>query len=180
MIADVAAAAGLVVLIVAAFVLSFRKLVSPGYDPLPGPEWWANFSLEKYRPMERLFAPRDFEFLAAQPGFTPALARRLQAERRRIFRRYLRCLSRDFDRFYRAIKLLLLTAEHDRSDLALALMKQRLRFRLALAVVHARLALQALGLGTVRVHGLVSALERMREQLRGLTAQPAAVPVYER
>ncbi len=176
----VAAAAVLLVLIAVAFVLLFRKLASPGRDPLPEADWWANFSLEKYRPMERLFAPEDYEFLAAQPGFTPALARRLQVERRRILRKYLRCLARDFDRFYKATKLLLLTAEHDRSDLALALFRQRLSFQLALAGVHAQLALQTLGLGTVRVHGLVAALERMREQLRMLTARPVAVPVYER
>lgn len=167
-----AAAAVLLVLIAAAFVLLFRKLASPGRDPLPEAEWWSNFSLEKYRPMERLFAPEDYEFLAAQPGFTPALARKLRAERRRIFRRYLRCLSRDFDRFYKATKLLLLTAEQDRSELALALFRQRLSFRLALAGVHAQLALQTLGLGTVRVHGLVHALETVRQQMQTLTAQP--------
>lgn len=175
-----AAAAVLLALLAVAFVLLFRKLASPRHDPLPEGEWWANFSLEKYRPMERLFAPEDYEFLAAQPGFTPALARRLKAERRRIFRRYLRCLNRDFDRFYKATKLMLLTAEQDRSELALALFRQRLSFRLALAGVHAQLALQTLGLGTVRVHGLVRALGALRDQLQALAAAPAPVPVVRR
>lgn len=174
------AAAVVFVLIVAALVLSFRRLASPGKEALPSGEWWANFSLEKYRPMERLFAPEEYQFLAAQPGFTPALARRFQAERRKIFRRYLRCLSRDFDRLYTATKLLLLTASEDRSELALALWKQRMSFKLGLASVHAQLALQTLGLGTVQVHGLVRALERMREQLELLSPQPAAVPIFRR
>jgi hypothetical protein len=172
------AAAILFGFIAAALVFAFRRLAATRQDALPSGEWWANFSLEKYRPMERLFAPEDYEFLAAQPGFTPALARRLQAERRRIFRRYLKCLSRDFDRLYSATKLLLLTAAEDRSELALALWKQRLAFKLGLASVHAQLALQTLGLGTVQVHGLVRALERMREQLQLLSPQPAPVPVY--
>lgn len=175
-----AAAAIVLIVLTAAFLLLFRRLASPSSAALPEGEWLASFSLEKYRPMERLFAPEDYEFLAAQPGFTPALARRLRAERRRIFRRYLRSLSRDFDRFYKATRLLLLTAEDDRSELALALFKQRLSFRMALASVHAQLALQTLGLGTVRVHGLVKALEAMRQQLRTLAAQPVAVPVFER
>jgi hypothetical protein len=72
----------------------------------------------------------------------------------------------------------LLTAAEDRSELALALWKQRLAFKLGLASVHAQLALQTLGLGTVQVHGLVRALERMREQLQLLSPQPAPVPVY--
>jgi len=174
------AAAILGALMAAALVLLYRKLASRGMDALPSGEWWANFSLEKYRPMERLFAPEDYQFLAAQPGFTPALARRFQAERRKIFRRYLRCLSRDFDRLYEATKLLLLTAAEDRSELALALWKQRISFKLGLASVHAQLALQTVGLGTVQVNGLVRALERMREQLELLYPQPAAIPVYRR
>ncbi|MGB9604484.1 MAG: hypothetical protein ACP5U2_05325 [Bryobacteraceae bacterium] len=172
-----AVAAALLLLIAVAFVLLFRRLASPGKEKLPDAEWWANFSLEKYRPMERLFARDDYEFLSAQPGFTPALARRLQAERRRILRRYLRCLNRDFDRLCTALKLLMLNAEQDRSELAIELFRQRLNFRLALAGVHTQLALQALGLGTVRVHGLVAALETMRERLQMLAAQPVAVPV---
>jgi hypothetical protein len=174
------AAAVVFALIAAALVVLFRRLASPGPDALPSGEWWATFSLEKYRPMERLFAPEDYEFLAAHPGFTPALARRLQAERRKIFRRYLRCLSRDFDRLYIATKLLLLTAAEDRSELALALWKQRLSFKLGLVSVHAQLGLQTLGLGTVQVQGLVRAMERMREQLQLLSPQPAPAPLYRR
>ncbi len=125
--------------------------------------------------MERLFSPEDYEFLAAQPGFTPRLARRLAAERRKIFRRYLRCLRRDFDRLYLATKLLLLHAAQDRPDLAVALFKQRLTFQFALAAVYCRLALQTLGLGTVDARGLVSALQAMRDQLRALSPQAVRV-----
>lgn len=163
-----------------AYVLSFRRLASLGRHSNPNRDWWSNFSLEKYRPMERLFLPQDYEFLSSQPGFTPRLIRRLQAERRKIFRRYLRRLSRDFDRLQAAIKLLMLDSAQDRSDLAITLFRQRLRFYYALATVHCGLALQTLGLGTVDARGLVSALAAMRDQLRALSPQPAVQPVCER
>jgi hypothetical protein len=176
----IAAGAVIALLIAVAFVFLFRKLASPGRRADLNPDRPSDFSLEKYRPMERLFSQQDYEFLSSQPGFSPKLVRRLRAERRRIFRRYLQCLSRDFDRLYAATKLLLLHAPEDRPDLALTLLRQRMTFRYALATVHLRLALQTLGLGTVDVRGLVGAVEALRDQLRALSAQPAALPVYER
>lgn len=176
----VAAASVIALLLAVAFVVLFRKLASPPRQPKPDLDWWKSFSLEKYRPMERLFLAEDFAFLSSQPGFTPKLARRLRSERRKIFRRYLRSLSRDFDRLYAAIKLLMLDSAQDRPDLALALFKQRLMFRYALAAVHCRLVLQTLGLGTVDARGLVSVVRAMRDQLQALVPQAALQPVYHR
>lgn len=173
----IAMIAALFLLVAVSFILLFRTLWKHDPAGLPTAEWLSRFSVEKYRPMERLLAEEDFAFLARQPGFTPRLARRLRAEHRRVFRGYLRSLRRDFNRLYTATKLLLLDSAHDRPDLALTLLKQRLTFELALAAVHGRLALQTLGLGTVDVRGLVGALENMRVQLRGLYAEPAVVPV---
>lgn len=175
------ASAVLVFLLLAvAFVVLFRRLLRPcdSRSAEEEADWWADFSLEKYRPMERLFCPQDYEFLASQPGFTPALARRLRAERRRVFRRYLRCLRRDFDRLYAAAKQLLLYSTEDRPDLAKALFRQWLLFRYALLAVHLRLALQTLGLGSVDARGLIGALEAVRDQLRMLAAAPAPVPLH--
>lgn len=176
----IATALGVTLLIAVAFILLFRKLASRPGQAEPNLDWWKNFSLEKYRPMERLFLEEDFAFLSSQPGFTPQLARRLRSERRKIFRRYLRSLSRDFNRLYATIKLLLLHSAQDRPDLALLLFKQRLLFHYALAAVHCRLVLQTLGLGTVDARGLVSALGAMRDQLQALIPQAALEPVYHR
>lgn len=164
----VVVAAVLVFLAALAFFLLFRKLFAAPKPVDGSPEWWAGFSLEKYRPMDRLLCSEDYEFLSAQPGFSLAIARKLQAQRRRIFRHYLRCIGRDFDRLYTTTKLLMLHSAHDRPDLAITLLKQRLTFRYAMAMVHCRLALQGLGLGTVDVRGLVNALQAMRDQLRTL------------
>jgi hypothetical protein len=138
-------------------------------EAAPDLDWCRTFSLARYRPMERLFVQEDYEFLSSQPGFKPEIYRRLQAERRRVFRRYLRSLSRDFDLLLGAAKTLILNSVEDRPDLAKMLMRQRLVFSYALATVHVRLALQGLGLGTVDVRPLVGALDALRMELRSLS-----------
>lgn len=156
------------------FVVLFRRLISREKDALADLEWSNEFSVAKYRPMERLFLEEDYDFLAAQPGFHPKIYRKLQAERRRVFRHYLRCLRRDFDRLFGAAKLLMISAPSDRPDLASTLVKQRIAFQFAMISVEVGLVLQSLGLGTVDVRRLVDAVEGMREQFRYL-AQATAV-----
>jgi hypothetical protein len=164
-----AAAALLVALTALGFFFLFRRLMSSDRDPHANLEWCIQFSIAKYRPMERLFFDADYSFLAAQPGYSPNIARKLQGERRRIFRYYLRCLTRDFERLHTAAKFLLLHSPQDRPDLVTALLKQKLIFRYAVLCVHCRLVLQPLGLGGIDVRGLVQPLDAMREQLRQLT-----------
>lgn len=164
-----AGAAVLALLVALAFLLLFRRLTAREKDGEADLEWCREFSIARYRPMERLFVEEDYDFLAAQPGFHPKISRKLQAERRRVFRHYLRCLRRDFDRLSTAAKTVLLHASQDRPDLASVLLKQRLVFSYAMLVVECRLALQTIGVGRVDVRRLVSSLEAMREQLRLLT-----------
>lgn len=166
---------GAAVLVAAAaslFVLLLRRLNSPDHDPEPSLEWCNQFTVQRYRPMERLFSEDDFRFLATQPGYSPRIAQRLRAERRRVFLHYLRCLCRDFDRLHTAARFLLLDSPQDRPDLVMALFRQRMTFRYALLTVHGRLTLQGLGLGTVDVRGLVAAVEKMGNQFRELAAVP--------
>ena len=161
--------AALAVLAAVAFVLLFRSVRSRAEAAQIDLGWSSEFSIAKYRPMERLFLEEDYDFLAAQPGFHPKIYGKLQAERRRVFRHYLRCLRKDFNRLSTAAKTLVLMAPQDRPDLARNILKQRLMFSWALCGVEVRLALQTLGLGTVDVRGLVGAMESMREQLRYLS-----------
>jgi hypothetical protein len=163
------AGAVLAVLAAAAFVLLFRRLRSREDAAQADLGWSSEFSIAKYRPMERLFLEEDYDFLAAQPGFHPKIYSRLQAERRRVFRHYLRCLRRDFDRLSTAAKTLLLMAPQDRPDLARSILRQRVMFNWAMCVVEVRLQLQTLGIGTVDVRRLVGVMESMRDQLRYLS-----------
>lgn len=167
-------AGALVTLTALGFFVLFRRMVSPDRDALAILEWCSQFSIAKYRPMERLFSDEDYEFLAAQPGYSPAIRRRLQAERRRIFRQYLHNLSRDFGRLHMAAQFLLLHSPQDRPDLAAALFRQKLIFRYALFTVECRLVLQTFGIGKVDVRGLVQPLEALRGQFQQLSM--AVVP----
>src|ERR1041385_2461454 len=105
-----------------AFLLLFRKLTSRA-APVTAAAIPAPLSPERFRPMERLLSEEDFRYLAAHPGATPRMVRRLRAERRRLFRAYLRSLQRDFTRIYSAIQLILVQSEVDRPELAAALLK---------------------------------------------------------
>jgi len=128
----------------------------------------------KYRPMERLLQEEDFRFLAAQRGYRPSLGRRLRTERRRIFRGYLRNLSRDFGKLSAACQMLMVHAAEDRPELAASLMKQRVFFGLGMLAVEGRLLLHAVGVGTVDVRDLVASLETMQSQIQILLAPPQA------
>lgn len=152
-------------------VLSSRQDADLSMDQLPV------LSSQKYRPMERLLQEDDFRFLAAQPGYSPALGRRLRTERRRIFRGYLRNLKRDFSRVSMACHMLIVHSAEDRPDLAAMLMRQRLLFGLGMAAVEGRLLLHAVGVGTVDVRGLVGPLEAMQEQIQLLLATPQAAGI---
>ncbi len=125
----------------------------------------SRFSVERYRPMARLFAEEDYAFLADQKGYNPRIARQLRRERRRVFRSYLDCLKRDFGQLEAAVKVCMVTSREDRPDLAKALLKRRLVFTYALMVTEWHLALHSLGLGTVDVSRLVGSLDGMRIQL---------------
>ena len=131
---------------------------------------------ERYQVMERLFPETDFRFLSTQPGFSPQMGRRFRAERRRIFRVYLRNLRKDFGRMALAVQTLIVHAAEDRGDLAAALMRQRLLFVVRMIAIEARLLLHAVGVGMIDVGGMVEAAETMQVQIRLLLAAAQAAP----
>jgi hypothetical protein len=144
-----------------AFALLFCALVRRDRFAGINAEWLGSFSVARYRPMERLLAEEDFDFLASQRGYAPSIARRLRSERRKIFREYLRCLWRDFGRLEAAVRLLMVNSSEDRPELAQALLRQRLLFTRGIVAAEFRLILYGLGLGTVNVQGLVGSLNAM-------------------
>jgi hypothetical protein len=103
-------AAVIAVLTAVVVVLLLQRLKAREDEAQADLGWSSEFSIAKYRPMERLFLEEDYDFLAAQPGFHPKIYRKLQSERRRVFRHYLRCVQRDFDRLLTAAKTMLLAA----------------------------------------------------------------------
>jgi hypothetical protein len=169
---------GIFVLLGIVFLALFRKLSSGNRRQVHLGDLEQLFAPSRYKPMERLLDPADGSFLAAQPACTRSMARRFRARRLGIFRGYARCLGRDFTRVSNALKMLMVHAPMDRSELAGLLLKQRLLFSVAMMSLQFRLVLHGFGWSApnVEVRNLVEALDAMRTQLRALalTVQPSA------
>jgi len=131
----------------------------------------------KYRPMARLLRADDFQFLAAQPGYSADLGRRFRPQRRQIFRAYLGSLKKDFTRVSLTFQTLIVHSAEDRGDLAAGLVRQRMLFAFAMLAVEGRLLLHAAGVNSVAidVSGVVESLETMQAQMSMLlTPQTSA------
>ena len=118
--------------------------------------------------MLRMLDTGDIEFLRSQPGFTPRMATKLRAQRTQIFRGYLKSLESDFARVCSAIKLVMLYSNHDRPELAEALIRQQITFACSMMTVRVRVVLYSLGVCGVDVTDLVKLFDSMRLELRTL------------
>jgi hypothetical protein len=155
-----------------------RRLASTATTSLPlTAEWIDELSIERYRPMMHLLDAGDVEFLRSQPGFTPAMAAKLRAERCQVFRGYLRCLRADFQRVCAALKLLMVHSRYDRPDLASVLIHQQVMFECGMVLVGFRLFLYRWGVCGVDVTDVVKIFDAMRLELRRLVPATAAAGV---
>ena len=161
------------VVVASAAVTAIRK-IAPRPESLPVTADWINeLSVDRYRPMLRLLQEDDLHALRSQPGFTNRMATDLRRERCEIFRGYLRSLRSDFARVCLALKLVMLQAREDRSDLASLLIRSQLAFTWGVALVQVRLALYTCGIGTVDIGDLLKLFDSLRVELRTLV--PAAM-----
>jgi hypothetical protein len=164
------------VLIAASFAVLFWILASRFNANECTAEWLDGFSPESYAPMERLLDRRDIEFLASQPGYQRDIARRLMAERRKIFAAYLGHLIRDFNQLVQIGKLMVVYATEDRQELARGLWRQQMRFYWNICAVRLQLALYPLDWRVADAQPLVAALGAMRNHVR-LLASPGPLLV---
>jgi phosphatidylserine/phosphatidylglycerophosphate/cardiolipin synthase-like enzyme len=167
------AAAAVMLVIVAAFIMLLRRIISPQRAQSYDENWLCEFSVNRYRPMERLLSDDDFEFLEHQPGYKPRMKRKLRAERRAIYRDYLRSLAGDFQHLYGAVQMLMLTSDEDRPDLAAVLVRHKWAFTSGMVMIHFRLLLHALGKQPVDIGVLVGSLDALRVQFQQLSAAQA-------
>ena len=144
----------------AAFLFALYRRASGAHAP--GPSWLDDFSLDKYRPLERLFDPADLECVTSHPGYTASLGRKLASSRRVAARLYLSELTVDFDRLFRMGRALLAESREDRPDFAASLVHLWFVFHLRVATLRLRLRLAPLGLALNRPAGLLEAVGRMR------------------
>jgi len=135
-------------------------------------EWIDDLSLDRYRPMVHMLDGGDIALLRSQPGFTSDMANKLRTQRTQIFRGYMRNLEADFGRVCSAIKVVMVQSQHDRPELAEALVRQQVTFACAMLSVRARVFLYSMGICGVEVSKLVRIFDSMRLELR--TMIPAA------
>ncbi len=128
-----------------------------------------------YRPMERLLADDDFEFLSRRTDMGRDVLNKMRADRRRIFRQYLFSISTDFSDLTSRLRAIMVDSPHSREDLAATIFKSRVLFAAALVVIEGRLFLHACGVCTIRIsaRNLVEGLAQMQRELEQLTKTPA-------
>jgi len=161
--------------VLACFAVLFWRLASRFDAERCTAEWLDRFSLQSYAPMERLLDRNDLAFLASQPGYRPEIGKRLMAERRRIFRAYLRMQVRDFNQLIGIGKLMVVYSNQDQQEFARSLGRQQVKFYARVCALHLQLALYPLGWPAVDARGLLAALGTMRSKVQQLAADGPAL-----
>jgi len=135
------------------YTIRFNSLNAGSVAPLP------QAISRPYKPMLRLLSREDLQFISS----APELRKYLRASRRRIFRAYLRCLSKDYSRLLGGVRWIMVNSGVDRPDLAILLSRQRRAFAVAMCRIEWMLALHAMGFDNVKVDvsGLVSAIDNL-------------------
>ncbi len=165
----------LVGLVLVCFAGLFWRLASRFDAQQCTAEWLDGFSLKSYAPMERLLDKSDLVFLASQPGYRPAIGQRLMAERRKIFRAYLRLLVRDFNQLIGIGKLMVVYSDQDQHQFARSLWRRQVEFYARVCALQLQLALYPLGWTSVDARDLLAALGAMRTKVQQLTSAGPAV-----
>jgi len=137
-------------------------------------DWFDNFSLEAYRPMQRLLNEDDYAFLEAQPGYRLSIGKQLRAERKKIFRIYLRQLIGDFNRLVRVAEFLLVHSHDDRPDLVRAIQFIRVRFYCNIVKTELSLLLPVAAWKGSAAVSLIESLSQMRDAIQGSHLEQAA------
>ena len=128
------------------------------------------FSLARYRAMDRLLSEEDQNFLRMQPGWNRRKEKNFRKARIGILREYVHQLAADFNKICKAIKLLMVTSEVDRPDLAGLLMKQKFLFVVGMISVEFKLTLYGFGWRSVDVQDLMRTLQTMRSHVQSFAA----------
>ena len=160
-----------VLTLTAVSILLFRRLASRLVAEDCNPEWLENFSTANYVPMQRLLDQSDFEFLKAQPGYKPEIARQLRAERREILAGYLQLLTSDFNQLLAMAKLMLVYSDEDRPGFGGALFWQQLTFYYAVTTARWRLALTRLGWTLPDLRKLTEPIANMHLELQRMAVR---------
>lgn len=167
----------MILILLTGIVLAFIVMAALAYvikrirsnESLPATaEWISELETDRYRPMLRLLADDDLNFLRSQPGFTPAMAKRLRAQRIRLFRDYLGNLENDFNRVCSLLKVILVQSNEDREDLAGLILRNQITFVLGMVRIRASIMLYSLGICSIDVSDLLKLFNGLRVEAHAL------------
>ncbi len=141
------------------FRTMFRRAVTGGSEDADMP---SDFSIEKYRLLDRLFDSADLRFLESQPGYEPSIGREFRRRRRAAAMLYLAELSADFNRFFQLAREIVAYSGEDQPGVVSALMGSWFSFHLRVFTLRLRLWLGPVGVALPRPSGLLEQLARMQ------------------
>ena len=138
-------------------------------DGAPMPVWADQAPAEEtYRPMARLFAEQDREFLRSQQGRTLGMERRFRLYRRRVLSLYLRQLRGDFHQLWRFCRHLVPTSKDPL--LGSVVFRQLLIFYGLYTVLRLRCLLGAFVYVRADTVDLVSSMGKLQQEARRVLA----------
>ena len=117
-------------------------------------------------PMMRLFDERDIEFLRTLPGYTARMEAEFRRRRCRVFRGYLRSMRAELLVAQTELETLRIESPADYQQLALLVMRSRMRFAWVMIPAYFSLFRYRWQLGSVGLERLVRGLEEIRGGIR--------------
>ncbi len=136
--------------------------VAQGFDE----QWFEDFSAFRYLPMRRLLNGTDEGFVQRQQQNGAGTLREFRAERRMLFRLYLKDLQSDFARLSQGAKRAILAASEDQSEQVSSLIQLEWNFRKAVWMARGQLFLHACGFSPADATGLIDALQHFEFSIR--------------
>lgn len=130
-------------------------------------------SLERYRPLARLLAREDADFLR-QNTICPKVAARWERSQGRIIRLYLKELAADFHRLHANARVLVAESPEQYAGLVPFLFRQQFTFWRTLAMIELRWALGGWKVGKIPLEELVRVIEAIQREISRVAAASAA------
>ena len=161
-------------LLAVVFTAVFRRLISRNRVDLSLVEFDDIFSPDRYRVVERLLAEADLQTVNSVGD--RRLVKKFRKVRLKIFRGYMGQLSEDFNQICKAIKVLMLTSDVDRSELTGVILKQQFQFSLNMMSIEFELILYRFGWSGIDTTVLTESLDALRVQLQGLVVAAEPMP----
>lgn len=129
-------------------------------------EWFEEFSSFRYLPMRRLLSAEEEEYWMESTEGSQYRRDEFRAERRRLFREYLKLISSDFSRLSQGVRLCMVHATEDRSADISRLVNLEWSLRKLLWQAEFTLMFHWLGVKPVDATQLINALQGFEFSLR--------------